>query len=373
MHDRLGDHRAQLRHALAEPCRNPAVVKGQIGAARPSSHESSREQIGNHHAPAARRAQGVRCGWRGKAIASLTRGSRFFVMARKFPSRPLPDLAQTHPALGILRLASLLAESEMKPESDELDMLFEQVDAGFLLDMSSAELWPELVRGLLGRAPAKMIQILRECGALSQILPEVAALFGVPQLSDQAADVDLGEHVLATLAEAARRDVSLQVRFSLLVMNVGKGDSPREHLPHHYKHMERGRPRIEALCDRFGVSLECRDLALLALAECERAHRVSRSRAGPVALMLERLGAFDVNGLFDQLMLVCACDYAAYPGRASLPYPKAVLLDLALRACAGIDIRDFASEADPLEAARGARALAIARALNSQRWSGETP
>ena len=75
-------------------------------------------------------------------------------------------------------------------------------------------------------------------------------------------------------------------------MNVGKADSPREHLPVHYKHVERGGPRIEELCARFGAPAECRDLALLALAECERVHRVSKMRAGPVALMLERLGAF---------------------------------------------------------------------------------
>ena len=188
-----------------------------------------------------------------------------------------------------------------------------------------AEIWPELVRGLMGPSPSKMLKILRECGALPQILPEVAALFGVPQISDQATDVDLGEHMLNALAEAALCDAPLAARFALLVMNVGKADSPPEHLPVHYKHMDRGRPRIEALCERFGAPAECRDLALLALAECERVHRVSKARAGPVALMLERLGAFGGSGLFERLMTVCACDYRAYAGRSGQVYPKAAL------------------------------------------------
>ena len=294
-------------------------------------------------------------------------------MAPKFT--PLPsDLVQTHPGLGILRLAALLAEGDGELDEDALDAMFEQVEAGELVDTGPAEMWPELVRGLMARSPAKMIQALRECGALPDVLPEVAALFGVPQIADDPAEVDLGEHLLNTLSEAARRGAPLAVRFSLLVMNVGKADSPREHLPVHYRHIERGRPRIEAICDRFGVPAVCRELALLALAECERVHRVSEVRAGPVALMLERVGAFDAPELFKLLMAVCACDYCAYGDRSGKDYPKAALLETALRACADVDETEFAADlsaAESVEAAQTARAVAIAQAFRSQRWSGE--
>jgi tRNA nucleotidyltransferase (CCA-adding enzyme) len=294
-----------------------------------------------------------------------------FVMAPKFPPPPLPDFAQTHPALGILRMASLLAEAEDEPDEEALNLMFEQVEAGLLTDTAPSEMWPELVRGLMGRSPSKMIQTLRECGALSQVLPEVAALWGVPQISDEPADVDLGEHLLKALAEAARGDAPLSVRFALLVMNVGKSDSPREHLPVHYKHIDRGRPRIEAMCERFGAPAECRDLALLALAECERVHRVSKVRAGPVALMLERLGAFNAPELFEQLIAVCAYDYCAYAGRSGQAYPKAALLDIARKACAEIDETRFPADVDVVEVRQSARAEAIARAFHSQRWSDE--
>lgn len=293
------------------------------------------------------------------------------VMAPKFVPPPSSDFGQTNPALGIPRMASLLAEMEVEPDEEALNLLSQQVEAGFLTGATPSEIWPEMVRGLMGPSPSKMLRILRECGALPRILPEVAALFGVPQISDEASGVDLGEHVLNALAEAALCDAPLAARFALLVMNVGKTDSPPEHLPSHYKHMDRGRPRIESLCDRFGAPAECRDLALLSLAECERVHRVSKARAGPVALMLERLGAFSASMLFKQLMTVCACDYRAYPGRSGQAYPKAALLDIALAACAEVETIAFSADAGALEARQTARAEAIALAFRSRRWSDE--
>jgi tRNA nucleotidyltransferase (CCA-adding enzyme) len=216
----------------------------------------------------------------------------------------------------------------------------------------------------MGRAPSKMLGNLRECGALEQILPEVEALFGVPLLSDEPAEVDLGDHVLKSLDEAARAGAGLAVRFALLAMHVGKSDSPKEHLPVHYKHMERARPRIEAIAARFQAPDECRELALLALEECERVHRVSKMRAGPVALMLERLGAFAAPEQFDRILDVCACDYRAFPRRAGQPYPKAALLQIALAACADLP-------SGSVEDMQEARALAIARAFHSQRWNDD--
>jgi tRNA nucleotidyltransferase (CCA-adding enzyme) len=274
------------------------------------------------------------------------------------------DLMQTHPALGILRLAALSASPDWVPDDETLDLMFEQVETGALAGMTPAEVWPELERGLMAQAPSNMFRALYACGALAEVLPEVAALFGVPQIADDPPQVDIGHHLLRVLDEAARCDAPLAVRFAALVMNVGKADSPPEHLPVHYRHVERGRPRIEAMCARFGVSPECRDLALLALSECERVHRVSEVRAGPVAAMLERLGAFDQPQRFEQLMTLCACDYRAYPGRATQDYPKAALLDIALKACAGIDATGLT--ADNLQESRAA---AIAIAFRSERWS----
>jgi tRNA nucleotidyltransferase (CCA-adding enzyme) len=273
------------------------------------------------------------------------------------------DFGQTDPGLAVLRMASLLAEADGGPDDETLDLLFELVEAGHLVDVDPAQMWPELVRGLMSPAPSKMIKTLRGCGALVEVLPEVAPLFGVPQISDGQDEVDLGEHLMKSLDAAAKRAAPLAVRFALLVMHVGKSDSPREHLPVHYRHVERGRPRIEDICARFLAPAECRDLALLALAECERVHRVSKMRAGPVALMLERLGAFDAPERFREMMMVCASDFCAHEGREGQTYPKAALLEIALAACADV------KSSDSQEARQSARAEAIALAFRSQRWS----
>jgi len=207
------------------------------------------------------------------------------------------------------------------------------------------------------------MRFLRRCGALEHFLPEVEALFGVPQIAEGEANADLGELLTNALSEAALCDAPLPVRFALMVMNVGKSDSPREHLPVHYGHIDRGRPRIEAICARFETPKECRELALTALAECERVHRASRVRAGPVAAMLERLDAFGERSQFDDLMTICACDFRAYRGRSGQAYPKAAILAEAIDACS--DAAESIESGDAL----AARAKAIAKAFASERWA----
>jgi len=292
-------------------------------------------------------------------------------MSSELTPRPL-SLLQTHPALSVLRLAALSAGPDGALDDETLNLMFEQVETGALVGMVHTEVWPELALGLMAHMPSNMFRALYACGALPEILPEVAAVFGVPQIADDPPQVDIGQHLLRVLDEAARCNAPLPVRFAALVMNIGKSDSPPEHLPVHYRHVERGRPRIEALCERLGVPSDCRDMALLALVECERVHRVSEVRAGPVAAMLERLGAFDQPQRFERLMTLCACDYLAYGGRAAQKYPKAVLLGIALKACANIDATELTSALDAAEAAdtlHEARAAAIAAVFRSERWS----
>lgn len=285
---------------------------------------------------------------------------------------PLPtDLVPVHPGIEIVRLAALIAEGGAL-DVDSLDVMFEQVERGVLASVAPTGLWPDLERGLMSNSPQTLVQALRECGALDVVLPEVSALFGVPQISDNPSEVDIGEHILKALMRAAACNAPLEVRYALLVMNVGKSDSPREHLPVHYRHIERGAPRIEAISERFGVPDSCRELALLALAECERVHRVSRVRAGPVAAMLERIGAFRDPERFNRLMSVCTCDYLAYGGKRKKTYPQAQLLMAARDVCVALgDGALVGAGAD--EDLQAARAMAIAQEFGSQRWSNEQP
>lgn len=282
-------------------------------------------------------------------------------------STPLPaalgDLLR-HPAHNLLAIAVAAAAPGGEVEGESLALMRRQVDAGLLDQLTPGAVWPIFVRGLMAAAPSGMLQVLRACGALQVLLPELEALFGMPQSADDPPTVDLGEHVLRSVDAAARQQAPLSVRFAALVFNVGKSDSPPEHLPFHYRHMERGLPRIQVIAARFGVPPDGVDLAVLALHEVERIHRAAPSRAGSIAAMLERLDAFARRDRFDGLLAVCSADYRAYPGRATRSYPKAALLNQALDACIGIAGADGGREA-LLEA----RALAIAAALRSARWS----
>lgn len=292
------------------------------------------------------------------------------------PTRPRfpDDPALANPAFNLLRLAALAARDEGELDDETLDLMGKQVQEGALGGVTLSALWPELEQGLMAHAPSRMFRALQTCGALAILLPEVAALFGVPQSADDPPEVDIGEHTLRVMDEAARQGAPLAVRFAALVMNLGKSDSPREHLPAHYRHMERGAPRIEVVCRRFGVPAECQDLARLALEEVERVHRAAEMRAGSMAALLERVGAFRDPDRFSQLMTLCSCDYRAYPGRATRTYPKAGLLTLALQACTNIDPAKFADPfdadlEDACSALLQARAQAIATALGSERWT----
>ncbi len=282
------------------------------------------------------------------------------------PSPPFQpsDFAQTHPGLALLRLAALLAEGS-EADEETLDLMFEQMEVGALDGLAPADIWSEVSRGLMGARPGTMVKALRECGVLEEILPEVSAIFGVPQITDTADEIDLGVLLVAALNEAGRWGAPLEVRFALLLMHAGKSDSPREHLPVHYRHMERAVPRITAACDRFDVPERCRDLALLALHECERVQRASPVRAGPLAAMLERTGAFRDPDLFEALLLVATCDYFGHGDRIGETHPKVDLLHAARDACTGLDEGDL--DADDIA---HARAQAIAVAFKSERWDG---
>lgn len=279
-------------------------------------------------------------------------------------SSKLSDLLHTDPALSLLRLAAMSADSGEKLDDETLALMSGQVQAGALSDIASPDVWAELIAGLMAKKPSNMFSALQNCGALKVVLPEIAALFGVHQIANDPPQVDIGCHLLRVLDETARCDAPMPVRFAALVMNVGKSDSPPEHLPVHYRHIERGKTRIDAMCERFGIAEDCRDIAILALFECERVHRASEVRAGPVADMLARLDAFADTARFEQLLTLCASDYRAYPGCETSEYPKAALLRLALKACSNIDEAGLAADA-----LQQARAAAIAEAFHSERWS----
>lgn len=225
--------------------------------------------------------------------------------------------------------------------------------------------WDWLARGLGAAHPDAFIAALRACTALARLLPEVAALFGVPQLSDAATPVDIGAHQLGVLRQAAQRQAPVAVRLAALLHEIGKGSTPRDIWPSHHKHEAHGLEMLAVLRLRIALPDEVADLAALVITDADRVHRASERRAGPLATLLTRWAVDRRPERFEALLQVCTCDYAAYEGHDAARYPKAPLLRRARDAWLAVDAEGL----DP-DAALAARAQAIARVLGSLHWGG---
>lgn len=221
--------------------------------------------------------------------------------------------------------------------------------------------WAWLSAGLMAPRPAHFFLALRACAGLKRLLPEVDALFGVPQLSDQPEPVDVGLHQLQVLQQTALAQAPLSVRFAALMHKIGKGGTARDIWPSHYKHEQRAHVLLQVITQRMSVPPSVRALATLVIDECDRVHRASDMRAGPIAAMLDRLQAQHKPQQFEDLLLVCACDYAAYAGHTQADYPKGPRLRRALAAYIATDTQGLSADE-----ALHARAMAIAQVLRSQ-------
>ncbi|WP_374316302.1 hypothetical protein [Aquabacterium sp.] len=235
------------------------------------------------------------------------------------------------------------------------------VQMGVLERLTPDEAWSTLASGLMAPYPAHFLEALRACGGLKRFLPEVDALFGVPQLCDGPETIDVGLHQLRVVNETARAEAPLDVRFAALMHKIGMGGTLRDIWPSHYKHEQRAQTLLDGLTLRMHIPAEALDLARLVADECDRVHRASDMRAGAITSMLERLDAPARPARFERLLQVCTCDYAAYPGHTPADYPKAPRLRRALAAYRATDVNGLDEDA-----ALTARAQAVARALRSQ-------
>jgi tRNA nucleotidyltransferase (CCA-adding enzyme) len=267
----------------------------------------------------------------------------------------------------ILRVARFAARFGFEIAPETLELMCAMVHGGEVDHLVAERAWKELSGGLMERRPSLMIEALRSCGALARILPEVDALFGVPQPPQYHPEVDTGLHVLLVIDYAATRDFPLTVRFAALTHDLGKGATPREQWPHHIGHEIRGVKLIERVCQRLRVPHDCRELALLAARHHGEIHRAEELKPSTVVKLLEKTDAFRRPDRFDLLLDTCACDFHGRPGFEARPYAPAPRLREALAAARAVDAGVIAreqSEARKIAAAvHAARVLAVKHAL----------
>lgn len=237
--------------------------------------------------------------------------------------------------LRIARFAARFTDFSVAPET--MALMRTMVAAGEVDALVPERVWQEVSRGLMEGVPSRMFTVLRECGALARILPEVDRLYGVPQRADYHPEVDTGVHVMMVLDHAAKQGYSLPVRFAALTHDLGKGTTPADILPRHIGHEGRSVDLLKPLCERLRVPNECRDLAVLVAREHGNIHRVREMGAAALVRLLERCDAIRKPGRFAEALQACESDARGRLGFETNAYPQAERLRLVLIAARAVD------------------------------------
>jgi len=264
--------------------------------------------------------------------------------------------------LRVLRVARFAARFGFAVAPETLRLMSDIVSQNEMEQLVAERAWSEIERALGAPHPRRFLEVLRECGALARLLPEVDALFGVPQRPEFHPEIDTGVHTLLVLDQAARLSSDARVRFAAMTHDLGKGTTPSEEWPRHAGHEERGATLVRRLCERFKAPNEFRDLAVLVARYHGHCHRVAELRDTTLLETLESLDAFRRPERLEQFVLACRADYHGRPGYEQRAYPQAQHLMMAFAAARGVDTTAaVAGKAGPAagEAIRAARLAAI--------------
>lgn len=262
--------------------------------------------------------------------------------------------------LRVARFAAQLQPLGFRVAPETLALMRRISASGELEHLSPERIWNETRRGLAAAAPRAYVEVLRDCGALRVLLPEVDVLFGIPQRADYHPEIDTGIHVLMALDRAAELTTDPSVRFAVLVHDLGKGVTPAEVLPRHSGHEQAGVPLVDALCDRLRVPAADRRLARLVTRWHLLLHKLRELRPETLLRLLRDLDIYRRPELLAPFLLACEADARGRGGDfGQRPYPNAAWLT-------GLAERVRALSAAPLVAA-GLEGAALAAALDAKR------
>ncbi len=238
----------------------------------------------------------------------------------------------------ILRVARFAARfADFRVATETLALMRTMVADGEADALVSERVWQELARGLMEARPSRLFELLRACGALRVLLPEVDRLWGVPQPPAHHPEVDTGVHLMMVLDEAARARAPLPVRFACLCHDLGKGTTPADMLPRHLGHEERSVKLLRALCERLKVPVECRELAEITAREHGHVHASAALSPAAQLRLLERCDALRRPARFADMLLACECDARGRLGFEQRDYPQRPRLLQALAFARGVD------------------------------------
>ncbi len=247
--------------------------------------------------------------------------------------------------LRLARFAARFPDFSVAPETNAL--MRKMVEQGEVDALVPERVWQEVARGLMEQQPSRMLTVLRDCGALARIMPELNVLWGVPQPPAHHPEVDTGVHMELVIDYAAERRFELCVRFAALMHDLGKGATPPATWPRHHGHEQLGLALIDALCARLKVPNECRELAIMTAREHGNVSRAEVLRANTLVTLFERCDAFRKPQRFAQMLLAAECDSRGRGGEAddfrTRPWPHGPYLQGALDAARAVNAGEVAA------------------------------
>lgn len=267
--------------------------------------------------------------------------------------------------LRVARFAARFMPLGFRVAPPTLELMRHMVESGEVEALVPERVWNELQRALAENRPSGFFEVLRACGALARLFPEIDRLYGVPQPPEHHPEVDCGVHTMMVVDQAARLTGDTQVRFAALLHDLGKGETPRDQWPRHAGHEGRSVTLVQQLCRRLRAPRGYRDLALLVARYHGHVHRAAELRPGTLWDVLHGVDAFRRPERFEQFLLACRADAQGRPGYEDTPYPQADRLRAALAAAGAVSAAALAGQGvtGPAlgEALRQAQIAAIAR------------
>jgi tRNA nucleotidyltransferase (CCA-adding enzyme) len=252
--------------------------------------------------------------------------------------------AFTEDPLRVLRVARFAARYHhlgFSIAAETLQLMTEISASGELQHLVAERVWKETDRALCERSPDIYIQVLRDCGALALLFPEVEKLFGVAQRADYHPEVDTGIHILMSLQQAARLSDSSPIRFSVLVHDLGKGITPDHVLPSHSGHEARGLPLVKDVCDRLKVPNEHRQLAMVVTEFHLLCHKAFELKPETILKLLKAIGALKSSSRLDDFLTCCEADARGRTGFEDRDYPSSAYLRQAREIVIKTDVADL--------------------------------
>jgi len=237
--------------------------------------------------------------------------------------------------LRVARFSARLVDFDVAPET--MMLMRQMVEAGEVDALVAERVWQELAKGLMEAKPSRMFEVLRACGALQKILPELDRLWGVPQPEQHHPEIDTGVHVMMVVDYAASQHFSLSVRFAALMHDIGKGTTPRELLPRHIGHEQRSANLLKELCQRLRVPNDCKELGVMTARFHGKLHQAPQMRPATLLEFLLELDAIRQPQRFMDFLKACEADSRGRTGYADCKTPAAEFMVKVLQAAAAVD------------------------------------